>query len=99
MNSDNATTAARSSTDCYPVSARTVRKELIQAGWQQGHVSTEITCENCDKSCNGRLGWWLKVSYEYDEWKCLCRSCAYADVHQYDDFDGEEFQRICESAG
>jgi len=63
-----------------------VRRELIQAGWQHGGT-TEVTCEDCEKSCNGKRGWWLKTSYEYDEWKCLCRSCAYAEIHQYDDFE------------
>ena len=76
-------------------SPRQKRAELHQAGFLPGE-SAGNTCCDCRKQC-GR-GWWQKISYEYDEWECWCRDCAYDRLHQYDDFDFEEMMRISESA-
>lgn len=72
-------------------SARQKIKEIRQAGFRRGETGGS-QCESCDKNC-GR-GWWQKVSYEYNEWSCSCRDCAYAEIHQYDDFDFDEYMRI-----
>lgn len=67
------------------------RKELHKAGFFPGELAG-CECVDCGKAC-GR-GWWMKVSYEYNEWECWCRECAYDKLHYYDDFDPEEFMRI-----
>ena len=73
------------------VSNRQKCKEIRAAGYLRGETAGN-TCCDCDASC-GR-GWWLKISYEYDEWECWCRDCAYWRIHQYDDFDEELFLKI-----
>lgn len=77
-----------------PPTARQQRLELRKAGYLPGETAGS-DCSECGKNC-GR-GWWLRVSYEYDEWECWCRECAYARLHQYDDFDFDEMMRISES--
>ena len=72
-------------------SARQKIKEIKQAGFLRGRFAGN-QCESCGKNC-GR-GWWRKVSYEYSEWACSCRDCAYEHIHQWDDFDFDELWRI-----
>ena len=67
---------------------------MIAAGFQQGQKgTTDVECEGCEKNASGKRGWWQKISYEYDEWKCLCRNCAYDELHQWDNFDSEAYER------
>ncbi len=72
-------------------SVRQKIKEIKQAGFRRGELGGG-TCESCDKNC-GR-GWWRKVSYEYNEWECSCRDCAFIEIHKYDNFNFEEYMRI-----
>ena len=69
--------------------------ELKRAGYSLGESSGN-QCADCDTNC-GR-GWWMRVSYEYNEWECWCRKCAYDRLHEYDDFDFDEMMRISESS-
>ena len=69
-------------------SARTQISEIKQAGYLRGE-SAGHTCTDCSKNC-GR-GWWIRVSYEYNEWECWCRECAYDRIHRWDNF--KETQR------
>lgn len=76
------------------VSHHQQRAEIRQAGFLRGE-SSGSSCAECGKQC-GR-GWWQQVSYEYNEWECWCRQCAYDRLHQYDDFDFNEMMRIAEA--
>lgn len=64
-----------------------IRKELRAAGYSLGE-HRGAKCADCNKNC-GR-GWWQRVSFEYDEWECWCRCCAYQRLHQYDGLDFDE---------
>ena len=75
----------------YNPTSRQKIKEIKHAGFLRGEVGGS-QCESCGKNC-GR-GWWQKVSFEHNEWSCSCRDCAYAYIHQWDDFDFDEFMRI-----
>jgi len=78
---------------------RLIRAELIKAGFQQSGVGANgQTCCDCNRSIGGRRGWWMRTSYEYDEWECWCIHCAYDRLHQYDDFDEEEYMKQMEVA-
>ena len=81
-----------------PRSSAGQRKLLESYNFQQGEVGNGpgITCDDCDKPCGGLRGWWMRTSYEYDEWACKCRKCALAYCEQYETFDFEEYQRIVE---
>ena len=68
-------------------SARTQLKEIKQAGYLRGE-SAGHTCTDCSKNCG--KGWWIRVSYEYNEWECWCRECAYDRIHRWDNFKEEE---------
>jgi hypothetical protein len=56
--------------------------DIKKNGFSRGE-SAGSRCESCERSA-GR-GWWVRVSFEYNEWSCYCRECAYDRVHQYDD--------------
>ena len=56
-------------------------REIRRAGYLPGKTAG-CHCSDCEKSC-GR-GWWREISYEYDEWECYCRSCAYQAVRRSD---------------
>lgn len=51
-------------------------------------------CCSCDKPIRTFKQWWQKTSVEYDEWDCYCARCALYQIHLYDDFDMEEYDRI-----
>lgn len=79
----------------HRINAVRLRQELQRAGYQQGQIgTTSVDCEDCGKNASGKRGWWKKVSYEYDEWECLCKNCAYAELHKYDDFDFDLYESI-----
>ena len=82
-----------------PVDAVVMPRQQVAALKRAGYLlgeSAGSTCADCDKNC-GR-GWWQKVSFEYDEWECWCRECAYARLHQYDDLDVDAAMQALESA-
>ena len=63
-------------------------------------LCTDVSDECChvcgSKPINNRL-WWQEGGYEYpNEGKFMCDICAYQEIHQYDDFDPEEYNRIIE---
>ena len=68
-------------------SARTQINEIKRAGYLRGE-SAGHTCADCTKHC-GR-GWWMRVSYEYNEWEGWCRECAYDRIHRWDDLMEEK---------
>lgn len=65
-------------------SPRQKRAELRRAGFLPGEAAGNA-CVDCGKQC--QRGWWKRVSYEYNEWECWCRDCAYTELHKYDDVD------------
>ena len=69
------------------LSAKSQRNRIRQNGFVRGHDGGSNRCCDCERACG--CGWWMRVSYEYDEWECYCRECAHARVSQYDDFDEE----------
>jgi hypothetical protein len=36
----------------------------------------------------------VRVSFEYNEWSCYCRECAYDRVHQYDDLTPADLDKM-----
>lgn len=73
------------------------KQELKVNGFVQGDTQTDVRCEHCDKPVPGKRGWWRKVSYEYDEWTSLCKPCAVAYVHHWDDFDAKAWDEVMSS--
>jgi hypothetical protein len=61
--------------------------DIRKNGFVRG-CSAGAKCDDCEKPC-GR-GWWMRVSYEHDEWDCYCRGCAYRKVHEWDDVEIDE---------
>ncbi len=76
------------------------RKLLESYHFHQGEVGdgTGCTCEECDRPCGGKRGWWLRTSCEYDEWSCNCRVCALDYCERYETFDADQYQRTAQSA-
>jgi len=60
-------------------SARQQIREIRRAGYLPGETAG-WNCSDCEKSCG--KGWWRKTNYEYDEWECYCRPCAYQAVQR-----------------
>ena len=58
-------------------SARQQIREIRRAGYLPGETAG-CHCSDCEKSCG--KGWWKQTNYEYDEWECYCRSCAYRSM-------------------
>lgn len=81
------------------VTQHLIRRELRQAGYQNGDAGSSVgSCAGCERSVNGRRGWWLSMFSDCGfEWECWCVECAYQRLHQYDDFDFDEMIRLSES--
>ena len=57
------------------------RQDIRQAGFLPGESAGHV-CSDCGRGC-GR-GWWVRTSYEYNEWEGYCRECAYRYAHKWD---------------
>lgn len=50
-----------------------------------GSYCSGYRCDDADEPIpSGDQVWWVKTSYEYDEWSSYCRRCAFEDLRRYD---------------
>lgn len=59
---------------------------LVRHGFSQGKRDAKQSgdCCVCEKTVRRNRGWWVKISYEYDEWDCYCKKCANDKMRQDD---------------
>jgi hypothetical protein len=55
--------------------------DIKKHGFMRGKLSGN-RCDYCGRPVG--VGWWGKVSGEYNERSCYCRKCAYARACQHD---------------
>ena len=63
--------------------------EIKRCGYVRGELGGS-KCDDCQKPC-GR-GWYIKVSYEYDEVAAVVP--AYDDIHKYDGIEYDESGKL-----